>query len=173
MDNETSFEKFINYYENISKFCSEKVGYIPNYIQYKLAIELADIVEIEDIDDVLTNGLTSSDIYDYLNNVFNHINASNIKGNVFINNHTQNFMLYLKNNDFHITIEEDNEVVVYSKNHALNVLNRQDIWMDIIEVKDDFINFSGSITSYCEYDFIAIEALKEMNNKLKYFHVNL
>lgn len=67
MDNETSFEKFINYYENISKFCSEKVGYIPNYIQYKLAIELADIVEIEDIDDVLTNGLTSSDIYDYLN----------------------------------------------------------------------------------------------------------
>ncbi|MCI6995173.1 MAG: CDP-glycerol:glycerophosphate glycerophosphotransferase [Methanobrevibacter sp.] len=169
MDNETSFEKFINYYENISKFCSEKVGYIPNYIQYKLAIELADIVEIEDIDDVLTNGLTSSDIYDYLNNVFNHINASNIKGNVFINNHTQNFMLYLKNNDFHITIEEDNEVVVYSKNHALNVLNRQDIWMDIIEVKDDFINFSGSITSYCEYDFIAIEALKEMNNKTEVF----
>ncbi len=161
---ETALDQYRYYSETISKFSNDKLGYLPNFIQYKLAIELSKIIEVEDINDI-SNGFNVNEVYDYLNNALNCINASNIKGNIFIHNHSQNFLLYLKNNDFHISVEEGNEVVFYSGNHVLGVLTRSNLWMDIIEVKDDYINFSGSITSYCEYGKINVEALKEVNGK--------
>ncbi len=156
--------QFKYYHDAISTFSNEQLGYLPNYIQYKIAIELASIVEIEDINDILTDNTTTSEVYNYLNKILNHINLSNIKGNIFINQHVQNFLVYLKNKDFHISTE-GNEVIVYSNNHVLNVLTRQNLWLDIIEVKGDYINFSGSITSYCEYDNITIEAIKETEGR--------
>ena len=156
--------QFKYYYDIISTLCIEELGYLPNYIQYKIAINLANIVKIEDINDILTDNLTANDVYDYLNKILDCINVSNIKGNVFINQHTQHFLLYLKNKDFHINVDGNN-VEFYSGNQILNVLTRQNLWLDIIEVKEDYINFSGSITSYCKYDCITIEAIKEVNGK--------
>lgn len=162
--NKSTLNQFKHYYDSIYTFCNEQLGYIPNYIQYKIAIELASIVEIEDIDDILIDNMTASDAYSYINKVLNHISLSNIKGNIFINQHTQNFLLYLKNKDFHIDVD-GNEVIFYCGSYVLNVLTRQNLWLDIIEIKEDYINFSGSITSYCEYDHISIEAIKEANGE--------
>lgn len=133
--NKSTLNQFKLYYDSIYTFCNEQLGYIPNYIQYKIAIELASIVEIEDIVDILIDNMTASDAYSYINKVLNHISLSNIKGNIFINQHTQNFLLYLKNDDFHIDIDE-NEVIFYCGSHVLNVLTRQNLWLDIIEIKE-------------------------------------
>ena len=169
-ENNNVLNQFKYYYDTICTLCNEKLGYLPNYIQYKIAINLAEIVNIEDINDILTDNLTANDVYDYLNKVLNYINVSNIKGNLFINQRTQHFLLYLKNNDFHINVDE-NKVEFYCGNQILNVLTRQNLWIDIVEVKGDYINFSGSITSYCEYDYSTIEAIKEVNGKEEVFPV--
>lgn len=164
-DMESFLDKINYYYNGLFDCCNSRLGYVPNYIQYKIAIELGKIVKTEDVEDILCDGLSGKEAYILICRLLDYINVSNIKGNEFIDNHTQNFLVFLKNRDFNITIEENKDVVFYSGNQVLNVLSRQNLWMDIIEIKGDYINFSGSITSYCEYEHMKIEAIKDVSGK--------
>ena len=71
-------------------------------------------------------------------------------------------MIYVKNNyDFHIEFD-NGSVLMKSSDVTVNNLNRQKIVLDIIEMKEGFLNISGYLKTNCLSSLISIEAIKKL-----------
>ena len=64
---------------------------------------------------------------------------------------------------YHIEVK-GKEINVKSGNDILNVIHKRKLWFDIVEIKNGFLNISGTITSLCDKRYISVEAVKSGNN---------
>lgn len=162
---ESVFDKFNYYFKDIIEYATEKIGYLPNFIQYNLANILSKIVSIEDINEISTDNHKIKLFFELLDEQLNNIGFSAIRGNLSMDTHTRDFLIFLKEKDFHIDILNNDEILFYADKHVLNILNEQKLLVDIVEIRKDYLNFSGSIKSNCEYQHIRVEAIMEHNGK--------
>ncbi len=94
-----------------------------------------------------------------LNQTFN-FNESSIKNNKLLSKANKGFSLYLKRKDFHVEVKK-NKVFLKTGNYVINKLHNHKIYFDVVDIKEDFINFTGTFTSCCYPKNITIQAIKK------------
>ena len=166
---ENVFDKFEFYFKKLEDELLSDFNCIPSFVQFNFAKELADIVETEEINEITTNPDEINKFYDLLSYHLSFIDLSSIRQNRFIDVNTQNFLIYLKNNDFHVVLDDSNHVLFYAGDVLLDNLNNKDILMDIVEINNGNLNFSGNIISHCPPEFLSVHAVVESENEKKIY----
>lgn len=149
------FEHFytdiINYFESMSLE-------LPEFIQYAFVYDLHNFIKEYDVD--LLNESELNKIHMYLYNIFKYIDK-----NVIINTKNINFMIksylyYLKFNKIEYIYEND-EIKFNIDDMEVDNLNIHKIWINKLDLSNDFINLSGFFNSYFSNNIISIEAIKK------------
>lgn len=100
-----------------------------------------------------------------LNQTFN-FNESSIKNNKLLSKANKGFSLYLKRKDFHVEVKK-NKVFLKTGNYVINKLHNHKIYFDVVDIKEDFINFTGTFTVVVILKRSLYKLLKNLKIKLK------
>ncbi len=166
-------DKLRDYYLHLFDYALRKEGYVPSFLQYTLAYDLQWVLK-EDLD--LLNKQEESEFWFYLNEVLSYIDEDMILNNQFIRNlYTRDFFLSIKRQDLHSEISkvtktdadgnefEQEIVLLKSGDIVLGDLSSHKIWLDIVDLRNDCLNISGSLNSYFNMEYISIEAVKYLD----------
>ena len=156
-------DSFDYFYDELIGNSIDKFMTVPKFIQCTFLYYLEEIVQIEDIKEYFTTDGEVDGFWRKFSDILSHIEINQIAKNEFLKSGVKNFLIYLKNDDFHIEIN-GNEVYAKSNNDILNYMHKRKMWFDIVEIKDGFLNISGSYTSACDKKYLSIEAIKSGNN---------
>lgn len=155
-----SFEYF---HDELIKSSIEKYDAVTKIIQNTILYYLPEIVKIKDFNEMFNKDKDLNEFWDRFNSILDHIGMNEISRHKNVSNGIKNFLKFLKTKDFHIEVN-GNEINVKSGNDILNVLHKRKLWFDIVEIKDGFLNISGTFTSLCDKKYISVEAIKSGNN---------
>lgn len=152
-------------YMGLIDYSLDAKGFVPKFIQNLLVYDLHWMIKIEDISDIFDDKDELDEFWFYLEKVLSHLDFDVITEHKFVPMHIKTFMIYVKNNyDFHIEFDNGN-VLMKSSDFTVNNLNRQKIVLDIIEMKEGFLNISGYLKTNCLSSLISIEAIKSSKSK--------
>lgn len=160
---EDILNSFDYFYDELISSSIEKYDAVPKIIQNTLLYYLKGIVMIEDIKEMFSTDEELNDFWDRFTGILYHIGINEISKHDAVSNGVKNFLKFVKANDFHIEVK-GKEINVKSGNDILNVLHKRKLWFDIVEIKNGFLNISGTITSLCDKRYISVEAVKSGNN---------
>ena len=150
-------DKINNYYKSLIKYCIDKKGYVPEFIQYVLIYDLKGYYKTPS-----SNLLSKNEFIAFrceLKNLLSYIDDELILNHLFVENSFKNFLIYLKYDDFHVEVE-DNKVFLKSKGHTIEALHEKEIVVDVVELIKDKLNFSLVFYTTCDYKYLRIEAIK-------------
>ncbi len=156
-------------YMELIDYCNENLGHIPKFIQNIFIYDLRWMVEIEDIEKIFDDEEEKNEFWSYMSEILSYVDDEQIKTHRIAPIQAKNFLFYIKNNkDFHVEFE-DGDTLLKSGAITINNLTKHNIWIDIIELEDGFLNISGNFTSNCDNKYISIEAIKVKNGKREAF----
>lgn len=142
----------------------KSLSYVNPFTQDYVIKELEDIVKIENIDDISSDKEKIDEFWNLLDEILSHISVLAIRNHNYENKQVETFLIYLKNKDFHIDInEKSNEVILKSGNQIINNLSKHNLWFDIVELRNGFLNFSANFTSSSYPETLSFEAIKKSN----------
>ena len=152
------FTDKINYYYNeLIDYSIEKNGYVPKFIQYVLIYDCKGFYQLPTSD--ILNKQEFIKFRNDLKEVLTYIDEELIVNHLFLNESFKSFLIYLKNDEFHIEADND-KVFLKSKDYIINALHENLLIFDIIEIIRNNINISVLFKSQCDYNYIKIEAIK-------------
>lgn len=146
----------------------EKYSAVPKFIQHTFLYYLQDVVKIEDIKSIFKTEEELDQFWDAFLKIVYYVDMNEIKVNNLVNDSVKNFLRFVKNEDFHIECI-GKEVYVKSGNDVLNSLHKRKLWLDLVQIKDGFLNISGSLQSNCDKRFLSVEAIKSGGNIKRVF----
>ena len=150
-------DKLRDYYLHLFDYALYKDGEIPDFLKYTLAYDLQWVLK-EDL--TLLNNQEVKEFWHYLREVIDYIDEEMILNNKFIRNEfSMRFFLSLKRNDLHAVYEENN-VLLEIGDHRCGNLASHNIWLDIVNLRDGFLSFSGFLNSFFDVKNISIEGIK-------------
>ena len=158
----------LNFFNELIEDSIEKYSAVPKFIQHTFLYYLQDIVKIEDIKSIFKTDEELDQFWDSFLKVIYHIDMNQIKTNNLVKDSVKNFLRFIKNEDFHIECI-GKEVYVKSGNDVLNSLHKRKLWLDLVQIKDGFLNISGSLQSNCDKRFLSVEAIKSGGNIKRVF----
>ncbi|WP_405288498.1 CDP-glycerol:glycerophosphate glycerophosphotransferase [Methanobrevibacter sp.] len=133
---------------------------LPEVVQYLILHHMKTLIKL-DIDEFLSKEDAKS-LKRYLNDILKFIDEESI--NKYIKDtHMKSFLIYLKNDEFNIRIV-NGETLLESKNYCINNLSKHNIWLDIVDLKNQTLNLTGNFTSNCYKEVICVEAIKIKNS---------
>lgn len=150
-----------DFYLKIINYSNEKLGDVPDFVKFAIACDLVDYYNVSTSDKLNKNEF--SEFHSILKEVLSYIDDEFICENQFIGNSTESFLMFLKNNDFHIETENDN-VLLKSGDYLINSLSDLFIIVDVVEIIDNTLNLSLWFRSSCDYDYLKIQAIKKTAN---------
>ena len=166
-------DKLRDYYLHLFDYALKKEGSVPSFLKYTLAYDLQWVLK-EDL--VLLSKQEQSEFWFYLNEVLSYIDEEMILNNIYIRNeYTRDFFLSVKRQDFHSefskVIKKDADgnrfqqeiVQLKTGDHILGDLSIHKFWLDIVDLRDDCLNISGSLSSYFDMDHLSIEGVKYLD----------
>ena len=162
------FNSFEYFYRDMINICIENYGAVPKYIQNLFLYFIKDIVEIAKIEEVFGSEDEINEFWNQFVEILSHIDSGVISKNKVLKDRIKNFLIFVKNNEFHIETQ-GKFISLKSKNHTINNLHNYRIWMDIVELKDGFLNISGTFASSCDKKYLTIEAVKSGRGILKIY----
>ena len=155
-------ERFKYLYMELIEYSIDKYGFVPDFVQNVLIYDLRWLVQRDKFKQSISNVMNKDEINEffvYLDKILSYIDMDVLKSNVVVPKPVKNFLIYLKNKEFHI--ETKGRIVLFkSGDELLSKLNKNKLWIDIIELKDGFLNISGSYASLCDTKAMHIEAIK-------------
>ncbi|WP_304103482.1 CDP-glycerol glycerophosphotransferase family protein [Methanobrevibacter ruminantium] len=161
-------DRFEYAYMELIKESIEVFGYVPKFLQNMFVYDLRWMVVVDDFDEILKDVFDSEDeineFYEYLEKIFSYIDMDVILKHKVVPAYVKTFLVYLKNNEFHIETKKG-KVFLKSDDITLNRLHNRNIWIDIVDLRNGFLNISGSLGSSCDNRFIRIEAIKKSKGK--------
>ena len=163
-----SIEDKFKFFNNLIDYVNKNWGHIPEFIQFILIRELQKIVEIEDVSSFTNNKEDVDKFWSSFYNIFDCIDRNVIEENNLIRANVESFLVFLKNKDFHIVVAEDT-LHIKSKDYIINELDMHFIWLDIVEIRNGFLNISGNFVSNCRLENLSFEAIKFTTNGDKEF----
>ncbi len=168
IDSEINFKEDISdsfdyFYNELIKCSIDKFSAVPKFIQNTILYYLREIIKISDIKKFFPAKEELNVFWDKFMYILSNIEMNQIVKSRFFKRGLKNFLIYLKNNDFHIEIQGEH-IFVKSNNDILNSLHKSKIWFDIVEIKEGFLNISGSYTSSCDKKYLSVEAVKSGND---------
>lgn len=150
-------DKLRDYYLHLFDYSLSKTGKIPDFLKYTLAYDLQWLLK-EDL--TILNNLERKEFWHCLREVIRYIDEEMILNNEYIRNEfTMRFFLSLKRNDLHAQYRKDN-VLLEIGNHRCGNLASHNLWLDIVELRDGFLDISGFLNSLFDIENISIEAIK-------------
>ncbi|WP_069592604.1 CDP-glycerol glycerophosphotransferase family protein [Methanosphaera sp. WGK6] len=123
------------------------------YIKFLMAYELQWLLQLPNTD-ILTDD-EKIEFWNKLDYVLEFIDEENIDKNIYIQQPLQAFFIYLKNRQHKINLE-DNKVVLKTNQYLIDTLDKHKIWLDIVEIRDGYLNISGLFSSNFKNDTIDI-----------------
>ena len=152
------------FYYLINKFN----GDVPRYVQYILTSELNPIVRIDDLNEMYDTPEEVQHFWDELYGVLDVLNLEDLEVHEEVPRITRSFLVFLKNRDFHVESREDlNKVFLKSNDYLINSLHFHLLRIDIVELIDDTLNLSGSLSSNCYPENMTVELTREFANGKK------
>lgn len=161
-------DRFKNAYMVLINESIDSFGHVKKFLQNLFVYDLRWILDTDDFDEVIHNVFDNEDdineFYEYFDKILSYIETDVILGHRVVPEFVKTFLAYYKNKDFHIETEEG-KVFLKSNGYVLNSLHERNIWMDIVDLRDGYLNLSGAYASDCDNRFIRVEAIKESNGE--------
>ena len=133
------------FYLKLCDICLKYEGFIPKFIQYLFVYDLQWMLSVNKLD-IFEDAQEKVDFWKKLNQVLDFIDLDCIIGNEFVNSNIESFFVYLKNKG-QLELVEDSELRVVSEGYVVDDFNSIRLWLDIVELSNGFIYFSGNIES--------------------------
>lgn len=160
-------DKLKDYFLYLFDYAKSNEGHIPKFLQYTLAYDLQWIFH-QDLS--ILNKREREEFWFYLKEVTRHIDIDAIVNNRFIrNSFARNFFIAIKEDDFHHEIQENN-VLIKANNRVLDQLSNHRLWLDIVELRDGFLNISGFFNGLFNDSYISCEAIKKHAGNVQRFY---
>lgn len=159
------------FYKQLIDYTLSKVGRIPYFIQYTMLYDFQWMLSQKSLEEIFDTEEELDEFWHYFSFVLDYIEEYIILSTVF-DGYTQDtkfFLLYLKNKNLSIEVKE-NEVYLKSGKHIIDYLSRHSLWIDIVEIKDNFLNISGLYNSSFPIEDIYFVAFKESEGKIERFN---
>lgn len=159
INKEFIFNSFENFYDELINYSIEKYGFVHSFIQRVIVYYLRDIVEIPVLEDVIENEKEIDIFWEKLSKTLEFIDYNSILKHPLILVYTKKFLMFVKNDEFHVDVLKK-KILLKTKEYTINTLNNHRLWFDIIELKNGYLNLSGTFTSDCSKDVLSIECTK-------------
>ena len=153
-----------NFDFNLIKHCLEREGDVPKFIQYEIAYNLQWYKGVSDFPDYFTED-EIDEFWETFHEILTYIDEDVIKDSKIIRKgYARSFLMYLKNGkEFHIDATEDeSKVFLKTNNYILNNLHNHRFYIDLLEIEDGFLRFSGTFSSLCDFNSLNIEIVKTL-----------
>ena len=153
-----------NYFIELIEYCQEKEDNVPLFIQYLIAYDLQWMLKEPEL--TLESQEEINEFWNLLYYVIDNLdmeifeNNRNITGGMF-----KSFFLTLKNKDLHVELKKNN-VLLKTRTHVIDNLNKHRIWLDIVEFKDNNLQISGFLNSNFNSDYITIDGVKSVDGEV-------
>lgn len=142
----------------------EKFGYVPEFIRSVIVYEICKICFVKELRDIYDENERNYFI-DSLIKVLNHIDETTIYRTPHITVYQKRFLVFLKNGDFSVVLDEENNLNLMCGKYYINILNKKPVVIDYVEKKQGFLNINGYYRTNCYNECISVEAIKESNGK--------
>ena len=161
-------DKLKYYYMELINYALAKEGGVPDFLQYTLAYDLQWMIKQPTLE-VLETVEEKAEFWFYLMLVTSYIGDSAIIHNKFVTkNDFKPFFLNFKTKGLHF--DYFNHDVAYKTNtYQIDRLQRHNIWMDIVSIKDGILTLAGLLHSHFDIDHVSFEAIKDKNGETESF----
>lgn len=154
-------------YKKLIDYSVSKLGYLPDFIKYSLAFDIGNYYQIP-----TSTVLNKSEYVEFrksLQDVLNHVDDEIIINHKFLGETLKSFLIYLKNNEFHIDVES-NKVSLKSNDYTINDLHDRLLVVDVVEIIENSLNFTTFFRSSCDYKYFTMQAVKVKNDGSREFY---
>ncbi len=161
--------RFKYFFKQLIDYALEKEGFVPEFIQYVMLYDFQWTLKIKTLD-IFDFEEEKKEFWHYFYYTLDHITEKVILLTEFpgYTQDNKSFLLYLKNKNLNTLLVEDN-VLLNSGNHCIDDLKRHTCWIDIVEIKNNFLNISGVYNSCFPREKISFNAYKKVNGKEEKF----
>ncbi|MBO7719810.1 MAG: CDP-glycerol glycerophosphotransferase family protein, partial [Methanosphaera sp.] len=159
-------DRLKNFYLKLANYCIKKEKCVPKFIQYLFAYDLQWLLKVDSLE-VLDNTSQLNEFWKVLKQVLDYIDMDCIIDNKYIDEHILPFFIYLKNNHSIITTKSDQSLAIKSGDYIVEEFSKIVLWLDIIEYRRGYLNFSGNIESCFNDKYIHVKLVKESGAKIE------
>ncbi len=152
-------DRLKRFYMNIISYCLSVEGKVPLFIQYLMAYDLQWILKKPDLE-IFENKLEYSEFWFYFEKVLSYIDVNVVYGNTNISGDVRPFFLSLLGEPKSVTVEDNNAILKYGR-YTVDKLNTHKLWLDIVEIKNNYLNISGVLSTNFSEEDIDIVVVKE------------
>lgn len=157
-------EKIKNFYLNLIDYCLTEYNHIPDYIQYLIAYDINGLVENENFTKIMTDKEEIDEFWECFLKTLGYIDEKIIDNHLYLTNNVKAFLIYLKNNDFHIVERpKKGKVFLKSNEYIINKLHNHKIRLDIFEYDPNKLTISGLYVSNCYNENLSVKAILKNN----------
>lgn len=158
----------VNFFlKKIITYSLEKLGYVPNFIQYLVMYTLQWIFEIPHVKNILSDD-EIKELYQSLDEILQYIDDDVINKQKNISNVLKVHIFSLKYHGYNSTIENGKNILKAGEN-PIDILGEKSFWIDIIEIKNNELYISGYLPSFFENNSTTIKAIRITDNNKKEF----
>ena len=158
-------DRLKHHFMDLIEYALEKEGEVPKFLKYTLAYNIQWMVtpELPEFD---SEEETEEFLY-YFNKVISYLSIGALSSKKMIKSGAlRNYLISKYNNDMHMDFDlKNNDAYIRSKKRQFDRLGNHQIWIDIVELKDDHLNISGSFNSFFNPKHLAIKAVKKDKDK--------
>lgn len=171
-DNRFFLDKMKLCYKELIDYSIAKEGHVPKFIQYLIALDLNAIIESPLFEDIYSHSDEIDEFWDCLNDILSFINIDILRYHNYLSHDVKSFCIFLKNKDFHVEINpEGNRVFLKSNDYVINRLHNHNVYLDIVQIRNNELCLSGCVISKCMNSSINLEAIvKTPDGREKAFH---
>lgn len=152
------------FFKELIDYTINKEGRVPYFVQYTMLYDFQWMIN-EPTLDIFDCQEEIDEFWHYFYYVLDKFDDHVILTTVF-DGYTQDkkfFLLYLKHRNLHIEANNDNVFLMADK-YQIDNLKRHNLWIDIVEIKNGFLNISGLFNSSFNMDDIYFIAYKNTPN---------
>ncbi|MEE1118203.1 bifunctional glycosyltransferase/CDP-glycerol:glycerophosphate glycerophosphotransferase [Methanosphaera sp.] len=151
-------DKLDKYFGKLEDYSIKKNGKVESFIQYLIAYDIQWLLKQPDLS--LLNDEEKEEFWKKLIPILRKLDVSVVNNKFITNNQFKDFLLYLITGDKEEKIYGDNAIIKVN-GKQVDSLKSHTIWIDIVEIKNGFLNISGFLNSYFSYENLKIIAVKK------------
>ena len=155
-------DRLKNHFLDLIDYCLENEGQVPEFIQYVFIYDLYYLIKDMDLK-VYENCINHEEFVSYLDKIFEYIDVDviwynrNIKYKLL-----KKFLRYFKVKEMHVNPKKG--TILLSGKKQIDKLSIHVFWLDIVEIRNGYLNISGYLNSLFNSDYISISAVIESSD---------
>ena len=163
-------EKMKLSYKYLIDYSLSKENKVPKFIQFLIVLDLRGIISSNNFENIIHDEKDINEFWQTLDYILKYIDEDVILNHCLLTNQMKAFLITLKNKDFHVKcINENKRIFLKSNDYVINRLHLRKVILDVIELKNNFLNISGCFISNCDEKYIDFELIKYSSSNQEVF----